>query len=56
MDSLKSRQLTVDTYNEKVADEIADKIIQGYFKLFVVFQAKMENLRSGGQGDIFKEE
>ena len=34
MDMLKSRNLTIHTYNEETADEITDKVFNSYFQLF----------------------
>jgi len=55
MDMLKSRNLTSHTYNEDVAEEIAEDILEHYFNLFEAFEQKMEQLRTGQQGNIFNE-
>jgi len=56
METIRSRQRTVHTYNEETASEIARKIIEDYTPIFQAFRNKMESLRSGKQGDIFREE
>jgi nucleotidyltransferase substrate binding protein (TIGR01987 family) len=45
MDMIKSRALTSHTYNEDVAKQIANAIINRYFSEFVALQAKMESLK-----------
>jgi nucleotidyltransferase substrate binding protein (TIGR01987 family) len=44
MEMIKSRNKTSHTYNLNVADEIGEKIVKKYFKLFKDFQMKMINL------------
>lgn len=44
MDMLVSRNKSSHTYNEATADEIAGKIVQHYFKLFEVFEARMNGI------------
>ncbi len=34
MNMLKSRNITIHTYNQKTADEITDKVFNSYFQLF----------------------
>jgi nucleotidyltransferase substrate binding protein (TIGR01987 family) len=41
MDMIKSRTLTTHTYNEDVAEEIADAIAKNYYSEFVTFSAKL---------------
>ncbi|WDF56603.1 nucleotidyltransferase substrate binding protein [Mucilaginibacter sp. KACC 22063] len=41
MDMLKSRNLTSHSYNEDTADEIADAVIEVYFKLFKELELKL---------------
>lgn len=53
MEMIQSRNLTSHTYNEGTADEIYDQIVQVYHPLFISFEQKMENLRSGKQPGIF---
>lgn len=47
MDMIQSRNKTSHTYNEEIANEIYGKIIHEYFQLFLDFQKKMEEKRSG---------
>jgi nucleotidyltransferase substrate binding protein (TIGR01987 family) len=44
MEMIKSRNQTSHTYNEKVADEIAARIIGTYHPLFAAFAARMRAL------------
>lgn len=44
MEMIKSRNKTSHTYNEEVALEITDKIINEYTPLFEIFYQKMEEL------------
>jgi len=44
MDMIESRIKSSHTYNEDTAQEIADKIVQEYYMLFVALQQKMETL------------
>ncbi len=53
MEMIKSRNETSHTYNEKTADDIFDKVINGYHDAFVAFQKKMEGFRSGSQSQMF---
>ncbi len=53
MDMIKSRNQTSHTYNEAIADEIAEDILTRYFTLFNAFEQKMENIRSGEQKSLF---
>ena len=41
MDMIKSRNETSHTYNQKIADEIYDKIITVYFTAFLEFKSNM---------------
>lgn len=56
MGMIKSRNMSTHTYNEKTADNIAFKISNIYTPLFIDFEKKMEELRSGKQQDIFDKE
>ncbi len=48
MDMIKKRQLTVHTYNEEVAAEIAQAIVDDYGRLFMALrEALMEQLPKG---------
>ncbi|MBF4491366.1 nucleotidyltransferase substrate binding protein [Flavobacterium sp. MR2016-29] len=49
MDMIQSRNKTSHTYNEEIANEIFNKIINDYFQLFLDFQKKMEEKKSGEQ-------
>ncbi|EOZ97073.1 hypothetical protein A33Q_1991 [Indibacter alkaliphilus LW1] len=46
MDMIKSRNKTSHTYNEETADEIFLKIMNQYISEFILFQEKMEKLKS----------
>jgi len=43
MEMIKSRNQSSHTYNEEVADEIMNKILEVYFPLFVVLKNKMKS-------------
>ena len=49
MDTIKSRNKSTHTYNEKTAKEIAGSIMNVYIYLFKAFFVKMEALRIGTQ-------
>ncbi|MBF4505480.1 nucleotidyltransferase substrate binding protein [Flavobacterium sp. JLP] len=49
MDMIQSRNKTSHTYNEEIANEIFNKIINDYFQLFLDFQKKMKEKKSGEQ-------
>jgi nucleotidyltransferase substrate binding protein (TIGR01987 family) len=53
MEMLKSRNLTSHTYNEDTAEEIVSAIIDSYYGLFKNLESKLENIRSGDQGNLF---
>ena len=53
MDMIKSRIDTSHTYNEETAQEIFVSIVRFYYPAFVEFQQRMEEIRSGSQGEIF---
>jgi nucleotidyltransferase substrate binding protein (TIGR01987 family) len=53
MDMISSRNKTSHTYNEEIANEIFDKILDKYFHAFTEFRKNMEEKRSGKQLDIF---
>lgn len=44
MDMIKSRNLTSHTYNEDIANEIADKTSDQYYEAFRSFKAKMNEV------------
>ncbi len=45
MDMIKSRNQSSHTYNQSVADMIAERIVVNYFPLFLAFAERMESLR-----------
>lgn len=45
MEMIKSRNQTSHTYQQKVADEIAQNIVERYFSLFQHFLSKMNGLK-----------
>jgi len=45
MDMLRSRTLTVHTYNEELAEQIAADIVTRYFPAFVALQARFKGLK-----------
>ncbi len=47
MEMIKSRNQTTHTYNQKIADEIATKVISVYYELFVRFEQRMQALVHG---------
>ncbi|MDR3705665.1 MAG: nucleotidyltransferase substrate binding protein [Paludibacteraceae bacterium] len=47
MNTIGDRNRTSHTYNESTTYEILDDIVNVYFPLFVDFETKMEELRSG---------
>ena len=47
MNMIKTRNETVHTYNEDVANEVVIEILQSYFMLMKRFEQKMQNLRDG---------
>ena len=44
MEMIKSRNQSSHTYNQEIADEIAENVILVYFKLFVEFEQRMQAL------------
>jgi nucleotidyltransferase substrate binding protein (TIGR01987 family) len=44
MEMIKSRNQTSHTYNQTIADEIVDKIINNYFLLFEDFAKRMQDI------------
>ncbi len=53
LEMIENRKLTVHTYNEATAQEIAMLIKKKYFSLFLVLQQNLEIIRSGDQSNIF---
>lgn len=56
MDMIRSRNKTSHTYNQETADEIFKAIVGHYYGAFKQFQQKMEEIKSGEQGEIFSKE
>lgn len=46
MDMIKSRNQSSHTYNQSVADMVAERVIVNYFPLFVAFAERMESMRN----------
>ncbi|MBC2711415.1 MAG: nucleotidyltransferase substrate binding protein [Desulfosarcina sp.] len=46
MEMIKSRNQSSHTYNQKVAEEIVDKVVTGYHTLFHGFLLRMQELKS----------
>ncbi|WP_369413876.1 nucleotidyltransferase substrate binding protein [Belliella alkalica] len=53
MDMIKSRNKTSHTYNEETADDIFMKIVYEYLKEFLQFRDKLEEIKSGNQGELW---
>jgi len=45
MDMIKSRMLTSYTYNEEIAEKIAQDVVGVYFREFTALRAKLERLK-----------
>lgn len=43
---IKSRNQTLHTYQQKIADEIAGYIVERHYPLFLYFQQKMDSLKA----------
>lgn len=56
MEMIKSRNKTSHTYNEETANEIFHKILTEYFPAFAQFRSKMEEIRTGSQGELFHQQ
>jgi nucleotidyltransferase substrate binding protein (TIGR01987 family) len=46
MEMIKSRNQSSHTYNEEIAEEIIESVLNRYYELFVAFKEKMESLKS----------
>lgn len=46
MDMIKCRNQSSHTYNQSVADMVAERVIVNYFPLFVAFAERMESMRN----------
>ena len=44
MEMIKSRNQSTHTYNDKIAKELKQKILNRYFSLFIAFKDKMQTL------------
>lgn len=55
MNMVQSRIKSSHIYNEETADEIAEEIVNSYYRLFVEFQKSLEELRSGKQTSFDKD-
>lgn len=56
MDMLKSRNQTSHTYNEKIAKEICQAVLEVYYLLFNQLKVKMESLHSDSERTVFDNE
>ena len=56
MDMLKSRNQTSHTYNEKIAKEICQAVLEVYYSLFKQLKVKLEGLHSDPEKTIFDKE
>ncbi len=54
MEMVENRKLTVHTYNEETAVEIAELIRKKYFKCFNELYSALEPYRSGSQSSLFR--
>ena len=55
MEMLKDRNRTSHTYNQEIADEIAENILKNYYPLYVTLKTELEKIIKG-QGDLLNEE
>ena len=53
MDMLKSRNKTSHTYNEEIAKEICQAVVEVYYSLLKQLKAKLESLRSDSDQSVF---
>jgi hypothetical protein len=53
MDMIESRKLTVHTYNEETAEQIAQIIVNSYWQMFEQLQIALERIRNSGQKQLF---
>jgi len=47
MEMIRSRNMTSQTYNQDIADEISEKVINVYFALLQEFCSRMQDLKNG---------
>ena len=45
MDMIKSRNQSTHTYDEMIAEELKNKVIDSYYKLFLIFRNKMKSFQ-----------
>lgn len=48
MEMIQSRNKTSHTYNQDVADEIAEKVTASYYDLFKAFEIRLQDLKNAG--------
>ncbi len=53
MEMVENRKLTVHTYDDETADEIANLIKTQYFKNFIDLHGSLEKIRTGSQSKLF---
>jgi hypothetical protein len=53
MEMIENRKLTVHTYNESTAIEVASLIRKKYFGLFLNLRDRLEEIQTGGQSTLF---
>jgi nucleotidyltransferase substrate binding protein (TIGR01987 family) len=51
MEMIKSRNMTSHTYNEEIAVEISEKVMEVYFPLFQQFRSRVQQLIDGNAED-----
>ena len=56
METVKSRNKTSHTYNQEIAKNIANDILNHYYKLFTDFEIRMEKIQTDNKKDLFSEE
>lgn len=56
METVKSRNKTSHTYNQEIAENIANDILNHYYKLFTDFEIRMEKIQTDNKKDLFSEE
>jgi nucleotidyltransferase substrate binding protein (TIGR01987 family) len=54
MEMIENRKLTVHTYNVATATEVVNLIKKKYFDLFINLQDSLDEIRFGGQSNLFK--
>ena len=56
METVKSRNKTSHTYNQEIAENIANDILNHYYQLFTDFEIRMEKIQTDNKKDLFSEE